>query len=74
MSDQTVEYIRKTSDVAPSEAESGNFSLRENADESLNRWHAELDEKTYEIALEALQGNELMRLWSPEESESALSA
>jgi hypothetical protein len=67
VSDQTVEYLRQTTEVSPSEAESGNFSLRKNADESLNRWRAELDEQTYESAREALEGSDLLKFWSPEE-------
>jgi hypothetical protein len=67
LSEQTMGYVKETSDVAPSQAESGHFSLRKNADESLNRWRSELDDETYGVALEAIRDSELMELWSPDE-------
>lgn len=67
MGDQTVQYIRKTSEVTPAEAEYGNFSLRKNADESVNRWRSELHERDYAQAREAIESSDLMRLWSPED-------
>jgi hypothetical protein len=67
MSEQTVRYVESTSSVSPNEAETGHFSLRKNAEESLNRWHAELDERTYAEASEAIASSVLMGLWSNEE-------
>lgn len=67
LSDQTRRYIKETSDVLPSQAESGLFSVRKNADESMTRWRRELDESTYEESLAALQASDLMSLWEETE-------
>lgn len=67
LSEQTRRYVDETSAVEASEAESGLFSLRKNADESLNRWREELGEGAYRTALDALAASELMQLWAPEE-------
>jgi hypothetical protein len=65
LSPQTERYVRDTSEISPSEAESGLFSVRKNAEESLTRWRAELDEAAYSEASEAVGDSKLMDLWSP---------
>lgn len=70
MSDQTARYVKQTSEVSPTEAESGYYSLRKNSQESLNRWRKELDEQSYKDAAEAIADSFLPRFWS--ETELAL--
>ncbi len=67
LSQQTLRYLDETSTVNAGEAESGLFSLRKNAGESMNRWRAELGEKAYDEAWDAVGQSELMKLWDPDE-------
>jgi hypothetical protein len=64
MSEQTVRYVKETSQISASEAESGLFSVRKNAEQSMNRWRAELDEGSYAEASEAIGDSRLMGLWN----------
>jgi hypothetical protein len=67
MSEQTVRHVQETSEVSSTEAESGHFSLRKNAAESLSRWRRELDVQIYGDASEAIGDSVLMRFWSETE-------
>lgn len=64
VSSQTSCHIEETTGI--SESESGNWSIRKNADESMNRWRNEISELQYEAAKRLLQGSSLLSLW-PEE-------
>jgi len=67
MSEQTVRYVKETSQISASEAESGHFSVRKNAEQSMNRWRGELDQDAYAEAAEAIGDSRLMTLWSEKE-------
>jgi hypothetical protein len=64
LSEQTVRYVKETSQISASEAESGLFSVRKNAEQSMNRWRGELDEGSYAEASEAIGDSRLMALWN----------
>lgn len=65
VSGQTRDFLRQTTDVSVSD--SGNFSLRKNATESMSRWRRELGEEVYAEAGEMLGDSNLLRLWGQDD-------
>lgn len=61
VSDQTRAYIDQTTNVSVSE--SGHFSLRKNASESMTRWRNELGEDMYAESQDMLRDSPLLGLW-----------
>ncbi len=67
MSGQTIDYLKRTSGISKDAEESGNFSLRKNAEVSTSRWRKELDTETYRIVTSVIQESKLLDLWSKNE-------
>lgn len=63
-SDQTRDHIRNTTNISQSQSESGMFSIKKNADESINKWRKQMDADTYSTIKETLAECPFLDLWS----------
>ena len=67
MSGQTLAHIEQTTNVSKADAESGMFSIKKNADESINRWRGEMAPDTYKTINDVLAACPLLQYWSEED-------
>lgn len=67
ISDQTLAHIEQTTNISKSDSESGMFSIKKNAEESINRWRGEIDPETYQAINGVLASCPLLQFWSEED-------
>lgn len=64
LSQQTLDHIENTTNISSSESESGMFSIKKNAEESINKWRSQIDRETYETISAVLRDCPLLAHWS----------